>query len=129
MGHPDKSHGAGWRGSGEVEEEVFAAVGFGFGGLLEGGLVEAGEFDEGSGEHVFDGEDLHFGEGGFGEGGRGVEAAGGGFLEHGAGGGFEGDEDADLGFFTVEYTAEVADVGVFDVAALYGENPRGFNYM
>lgn len=73
-------------------------------------------------EHVFDGEDLQSWKDGIGEGWGVIEACRCGFFLHGLAGGFEGDEDADLGFFAVEYAAQVAHVAVLGVAAFYAED-------
>jgi hypothetical protein len=79
---------------------------------VEGALDVLVSFDE-----VLDGEELEAGVAAAVV--RGVEAGFGGFLLHGFGGFFEGDVDADLGFFSLEDADEVANLGDADVVAAF----------
>lgn len=87
----------------EGQGEVFG-LGAGAGSFFEGG-VAAVEWVFGlmAVHGLLDGEDLDAGIGG--TVGRGVEASLSGFAEHGFGGFFEAEEDADFGFFAFQGAA------------------------
>src|SRR5579863_1417926 len=108
------------------QDELFGLRGFGAGSAAEGDVAHVRVVDAFAFEKFGDSENLQawvvqvfraaFAPGRF------VDSGSGGFGAHGFGGVFEGDEDADFGFFAFDDAAQIADMRDVDVAGFHGED-------
>lgn len=105
----------------ERQWQLLFGGGAGLGGFLVGNVEQARMGDLFARQQLFDGEDLDARVFVL-QGGRFVESGFGGFFQHGLGGRFHADQNADLRVFAFDDAAQVAHVGELDVSGFDGKD-------